>query len=70
MRQMFTAPLKDTSRESIDAAYREIWNAGTAMGFTAMREDGVVKRDQKGNLHLDVPMYTSEGDKIIIPERA
>lgn len=66
MRQMFTAPLKDTSKESIEAAYREIWNAGTAMGFTAMREDGVVKRDNKGTLHLDVPMYTAEEIELIV----
>ena len=65
MRQLFTAPLKDTSKESIDAAYREIWNAGTAMGFTSMREDGMVKKDDKGNLHLDVPMYTADESKLI-----
>lgn len=66
MRQLFTAPLKDTSKESIEQAYREIWNEGTAMGFTAMREDGMVKRDNKGQLYLDVAMYTADETKLII----
>jgi hypothetical protein len=66
MRQMFTCPLKDTSKESIDAAYREIYNGATAMGFTSMREDGVVKRDKDGKLYLDVPLYTADESKLII----
>lgn len=66
MRQIFTCPLKDASKESIDAAYREIWNTATAMGFTSMREDGMVKRDDKGNLFLDVPLYTSDETKLIV----
>lgn len=66
MRQMFTCQLKDTSKESIEAAYREIWNAGTLAGFTAMREDGVVKKDRDGKLYLDVPMYTADESKLIV----
>lgn len=66
MRQMFTCPLKDTSKESIEQAYREIYNEATAMGFTSMREDGQVKRDRNNNLYLDVPLYTADESKIII----
>ena len=66
MRQMFTCPLKDTSKESIEQAYREIWNEATARGFTSMREDGMVKQDRNGKLYLDVPLYTSDETKLII----
>ena len=66
MRQVFTCPLKDTTKESIDAAYREIWNAATEMGFTAMREDGMVKQDRAGKLYLDVPLYTADEAKLIV----
>lgn len=66
MRQMFTCPLKDTSKESIEAAYREIWNAATDMGFTAMREDGVVKQDKSGKFYLDVALYTADEAKLIL----
>lgn len=66
MRQMFTCPLKDTSKESIEAAYREIWNEGTAIGFTSMREDGIVKQTRDGKYYLDVPMYTADESKLIV----
>lgn len=67
MRQMFTCPLKDTSKESIEAAYREIWAAASAMGFCTMQdEEGQIKRDRNNNLHLDVPLYTSDESKLIV----
>lgn len=66
MRQVFTCPLKDATKESLEAAYREIWNAATEMGFTAMREDGVVKQDRSGKLHLDVALYTSDESALIV----
>ncbi len=66
MRQMFTCPLKDISKESIEQAYRDIWNEATKMGFSSMREDGQVKKDKTGKYYLDVALYTADESKLIV----